>query len=218
MTRPQPHQQSEEGASPLATQDPDVDSGDQDIDAAGTDTHPLPASGSKRTPSLTAFLLSELDREVDRTRRALEYVPDDRGQWKPHERSMGFGALSHMVATIPSWIAMIVSKNELDIDPAEGASMPQQGPLTSAALLEALDTASADARTALSGTTDGHLHGMWRLKARGNVVQQAPRFQMIQDTFNHWAHHRGQMTVYLRLMDAHVPAIYGPSADEVSFR
>src|SRR5436190_1863093 len=96
--------------------------------------------------------------------------------------------------------------------------MPRDVLATSAALLEALDSAAAAARTALLGTTDEHLRTTWRLKARGEVVQQAPRFQMIQDTFNHWAHHRGQMTVYLRLMDMPVPAIYGPSADEARVR
>jgi len=74
--------------------------------------------------------------------------------------------------------------------------------------------AAADARTALSGTTDDHLHTGWRLKARGEVVQDASRLQMIQDAFNHWSHHRGQMTVYLRLMGEPVPALYGPSADD----
>ena len=67
------------------------------------------------------------------------------------------------------------------------------------------------------GTTDEHLMTNWRLKAKGQVVQESPRYEVIQDTINHWAHHRGQMTVYLRLMGAKVPAIYGPSADEVSF-
>jgi len=89
---------------------------------------------------------------------------------------------------------------------------------TSAALVQALDKSAAEARAAFEGTSDEHLKTNWQLKARGVVVQEAPRFEMIQDTINHWAHHRGQMTVYLRLMGAKVPAIYGPSADERSFR
>jgi uncharacterized damage-inducible protein DinB len=88
---------------------------------------------------------------------------------------------------------------------------------TSAALVQALDKTAADARAALEKTTDEHLNTSWQLKARGNVVQEGPRYAMIQDTINHWAHHRGQMTVYLRLMGAKVPAIYGPSADDKSF-
>ncbi len=84
---------------------------------------------------------------------------------------------------------------------------------TSAELLEELDKAAAVARSAFEKTTDEHLMTNWRLLARGQVVMEAPRFEMIQDTINLWTHHRGQMTVYLRLMGAKVPAIYGPSAD-----
>jgi uncharacterized damage-inducible protein DinB len=202
---------------PPALPGPDGDPGDQDIDTAGTEADPLP-SGAARGPSLTAILRAELDREVERTRRALEHVPSGRAPWKPHDRSMAFGPLCQMVATIPAWIAMIIKRDELDVAPVDGPSMPQDPSATSPALLEALDVATADARTALLGTTDDHLLTAWRLKARGEVVQEAPRFQMIQDTFNHWAHHRGQMTVYLRLLDAHVPSIYGPSADDPRFR
>jgi uncharacterized damage-inducible protein DinB len=89
---------------------------------------------------------------------------------------------------------------------------------TSAALVQALERTAAEARAALEKTSDEHLQTNWQLKARGAVVQEAARYQMIQDTINHWAHHRGQMTVYLRLMGAKVPAIYGPSADDKNFR
>jgi uncharacterized damage-inducible protein DinB len=167
---------------------------------------------------VTEFLLAELDREVDRSRRALEQVPEGKYDWKPHEKSMIFGYLADMVATIPSWIAMEVTTNELDIAPADGSTMKQEPKKTSAALIEGLDKAAAQARAALEATTDAHLATTWQLKARGEVVQEAPRQQMIQDTINHWAHHRGQMTVYLRLMGAKVPALFGPSADEKSFR
>ena len=166
---------------------------------------------------LTEFLLAELDREVARSRRALEQVPEGKYDWKPHEKSMIFGYLADMVATIPSWIAMEVKKDELDVAPTDGSTMKQEPKKTSAALIEALDKSAAAAREALANTTDEHLKTTWQLKARGQVVQEAPRFEMIQDTINHWAHHRGQMTVYLRLMGAKVPAIYGPSADEKSF-
>jgi uncharacterized damage-inducible protein DinB len=88
---------------------------------------------------------------------------------------------------------------------------------TSAELLKALDESAAAANAALQKTTDEHLMTNWRLLARGQVVMEAPRWVMIQDTINHWAHHRGQMTVYLRLMGATVPALYGPSADDKRF-
>ena len=166
---------------------------------------------------LTEFFRDELDREVERSRKALEEVPDGQYQWKPHERSMIFGYLADMVATIPTWITMEINKDELDVAPAEGKGTKQPQKETKAELLKALDAAAADARSALEQTTDEHLNTNWKLLARGKVVFEGPRHLMIQDTINHWAHHRGQMTVYLRLMGAKVPALYGPSADDSSF-
>src|SRR6476620_9951033 len=133
---------------------------------------------------LNEFLLAELDREVDRYRRALEKAPEGKYDWKPHERSMIFGYLADMVATIPSWIAMEVTKNELDLAPADGSTMKQEPHKTSAALVAALDKSAAAAREALGKTNDEHLTTTWQLKARGQVVQQAPRYAMIQDTIN----------------------------------
>ena len=166
---------------------------------------------------LTEFLRAELDREVERSRRALEQAPEGKYDWKPHEKSMIFGYLANMVATIPMWITMQINQAELDVAPAGGGKFEQKRLDTSAELVEALDKAAAGARSAFEQTTDEHLMTSWRLLARGNVVMEAPRYEMIQDTTLHWAHHRGQMTVYLRLMGAKVPAIYGPSADDNSF-
>ena len=167
---------------------------------------------------LTEFLAEELDREIDRSRRALEQVPAGKYDWKPHEKSMIFGYLANMVATIPSWVAMEINQEELDIAPPEGSKTEQQRMETSEELLQALDKTAADARAALEKTNDEHLMTSWRLLAGGQVVLEAPRHEMIQDTINHWAHHRGQMTVYLRLMGAKVPALYGPSADDNRFQ
>ena len=167
---------------------------------------------------LTEFLLAELNREVERSRRALEQVPEGKSDWKPHEKSMIFGYLTSMVATIPMWVTMQITQDELDIAPKDGGKFEQKKMDTSAEYIEALDQAAAGARAAFEGTTDEHLMTTWQLKAGGNVVMEAPRFEMIQDTINHWTHHRGQMTVYLRLMGAKVPAIYGPSADDKSFQ
>jgi uncharacterized damage-inducible protein DinB len=167
---------------------------------------------------LTEFFLTALDREVDRSRRALEQVPDGKYDWKPHEKSMIFGYLADMVATMPSWIAMEITQDELDVAPADGPKMKPTPNETSEALLKALDKAASEARSAFEKTTDEHLMTNWRLLARGQVVMEAPRHVMIQDTINHWAHHRGQMTVYLRLMGAKVPALYGPSADDNRFQ
>ncbi len=166
---------------------------------------------------LTALFLSELDREVGRSRRALEQVPEGKYDWKPHEKSMIFGYLTEMVATMPTWITMMIKQDELDIAPKGGQQQPRTPRNTSAEYLQALDKAAADARAALQGTNEAHLQTPWRLLAGGQVVMEAPRHEMIRDTINHWAHHRGQMTVYLRLMGATVPALYGPSADDKRF-
>lgn len=166
--------------------------------------------------NLTEFFVNELDREVERSRRALAEVPDGKYDWKPHENSMIFGYLTAMVATIPTWLVMMITQDELDVAPA-ASSMKQERMETSAALVTALDNSAAAARDAIGKTTDEHLMTSWRLLAGGKVVMEAPRHLMMQDTFNHWAHHRGQMTVYLRLVGAKVPALYGPSADDKRF-
>ena len=160
--------------------------------------------------------LSELGREVDRSRRALENLPEGKKDWKPHDKSMPFGYLANMVATMPSWLAMMITQDELDIAPKDGGHKWPE-PNTREEYLQALDKAAADARAALEGTTEDHLQANWRLLAGGKVVAENPRHEMMRDTINHWAHHRGQMTVYLRLMGAKVPALYGPSADDKRF-
>lgn len=162
------------------------------------------------------LFVSELEREVARSRKALEQVPEGKHDWKPHEKSMPFGYLTEMVATIPTWITMIVKQDELDVAPKDGSKRTVTTK-TRAEYVAALESAAADARAALAGTSEDHLQTAWRLLAAGSVVLQMPRHEMIRDTINHWAHHRGQMTVYLRLMGAAVPALYGPSADDKNF-
>src|SRR5215510_13926651 len=166
---------------------------------------------------LTEFFRTELDREVERSRKALEQVPDGNYNWKPHEKSMIFGYLADMVATMPTWIEMEINRDELDVAPAEGQGTKKPQKETRAELLKALDEAAAQARSALENTTDEHLQTNWKLLARGQKVWEGTREEVIQDTISHWSHHRGQMTVYLRLMGAKVPAIFGPSADDQSF-
>ena len=124
---------------------------------------------------LKEFLLSEIDREIDRSRRALEQVPADKYDWKPHEKSMIFGYLANMVATIPVWIAMQINQDELYIAPKDGGKIEQKRLDSSAELLEALDTTAAGAREAFDQTTDEHPRQQ-RVKAGGNVVcRGAPR-------------------------------------------
>jgi len=166
---------------------------------------------------IAELFLSELEREHVRSRRALEQVPEGRRDWKPHDRSMNFGYLAEIVANIHSWVAMAINQDELDLNPPDGPKYKPEPLLTSAALLKALDKATSDARRALENATDGRLMQPWRLLVAGKVVSEAPRHVMIRDILNHSAHHRGQMTVYLRLLGATVPALYGPSADDKRF-
>jgi uncharacterized damage-inducible protein DinB len=166
--------------------------------------------------TLTTLLLEELEREAERSRRALEFMPEGKHEWKPHESSMAFGYLANLVATIPTWVDMIVNTPEIDINPKD-RPRPQIQPMTSAQLIAALDEALAKARTALASTTDEHLATNWRILAAGQVQAETPRRVVISDTINHWVHHRGQMTVYLRLLGAKVPATYGPSKDDQRF-
>lgn len=168
--------------------------------------------------TLKQTLLEMMNREVERTRPVLEQVPPGNYDWKPHEKSMIFGYLASLVATIPSWITAIVSQDSLDIAPKDGSTMKPPKMDSGKELVAALEEAAAGARKALEATSDEHLRTNWQLKAAGNVVQQAPRDQAILDTIAHWAHHRGQMTVYLRLLGAKVPSVYGPSADDKTFR
>src|SRR6267154_189492 len=116
---------------------------------------------------LTELLATELDREVERSRRVLQEAPSGQYDWKPHEKSMIFGYLANMVATMPSWVAMGVTRNELDVAPASGSSMKQEKLETSDQLVKALDKSAADARAALKGTNDEFLMTPWKLLARG---------------------------------------------------
>ncbi len=164
---------------------------------------------------LKDFFLAQLDREAASTRKAIERVPDGHNNFKPHERSMEFGYLAALVAGMLGWIALMIDRDELNLDLADSDGFRTK-PLTGKAdLLASLDTAVANARHALESTTDEHLARPWAFKMGGKTVSQDPRSIMISDAvFSHLAHHRGQLTVYLRLLDSKVPAIYGPSADE----
>jgi len=162
--------------------------------------------------NLTQLFLDELDREAPRTRRAVERVPSGRDDWKPHSKSMPLGRLAGLVASMPSWVTLIIQQDELDLTPPGGGQYQQ--PSTDQ-LAVTLDQHVAKARESLLTTNDQFLLTTnWRLKAGGHVVMDQPRHVVLRDTLNHLAHHRGQLTVYLRLLDQPVPAIYGPSADD----
>ncbi len=167
--------------------------------------------------TMTEWFLAELESEAAKSRRVLEQVPMGKGDWKPHERSMGLGDLSNLVANIPSWVGMAITLDELDIAPIGGPKYKPAPLNTTVELVAALDKAIAQAREALQKTTDAHLETTWRLLAGGQLAFEQPRHHVIRDTFLHSAHHRGQMTVYLRLLGSKVPSVYGPTADDRSF-
>ena len=165
---------------------------------------------------LTELFLAELDREAVRTRRALEQVPLDRDDWKPHPKSMPLGRLAGLVASMPSWLALIIDQDELNLTPPPGQGTYQQPAMN--ALVAVHDGHVEKGREALSRTTDEYLYTTnWRLLAGGHVVMDQPRHIVLRETLMHLAHHRGQLTVYLRLCGQPVPAIYGPSADDQQF-
>ncbi len=166
---------------------------------------------------ITELLRAQLEVEADRTRRALERTPEGREDWKPHEKSMTLGRLAMLVARLPSWLALIIKQDELDLKPPGGSNVDQRPLRTTGELVQALDDGVAQARDALASATDEHLLKPWRLLVAGRVVSQDARHVVLRDTFMHLSHHRGQLTVYLRLNDVPVPAIYGPSADDARF-
>jgi len=156
-------------------------------------------------------LLPEFDMEMANTRRALERVPDDKWSWKPHEKSGTAGWLAGHISNLPGWATVTVNMDELDIQP--GFKLPEVH--NSAELLANFDKQAGEARAALAGASDEHLMQPWSLKVQGKVIFTMPRVAVLRNmVFNHIVHHRGQLTVYLRLNDLPVPALYGPSADE----
>ena len=166
---------------------------------------------------MTELFIAQLNDEAERTRRTLERVPEGRDDWKPHDKSMPFGRLSMLVARMPSWLSLIVGQDSLDLNPPGGSNIDQRPLNTSRELVHALDQGVADARNTLNGVDDSHLMKPWKLLVGGRVVSEQPRYVVVRDTFAHLAHHRGQLTVYLRLNNVPVPAIYGPSADDTRF-
>lgn len=163
---------------------------------------------------LSEFFLEQLEAETKSTRKALERVPEGRNDWKPHDKSMPLGYLAALVAKMPGWIAMMINQNEYDLNSKD----PRFQPValnTNRELVASFDEAVTAAREALQGATDEHLRTNWKMLVGGHVASDTPRYTSIRDAvFTHLGHHRGQLTVYLRLNEALVPSIYGPSADE----
>ncbi len=165
------------------------------------------------TISLGQEYLTELESEVRATRRCLESIPHDLYSWKPHEKSMNMGYMALLVADIPRWITHTIEKGFVDFATYE------QFPLsTTDALLKHFDKNIEDAKKALRSVSNDELNnGQFTLRNGETILMSATRKETVQSSINHWVHHRGQLTVYMRLNDIAVPSIYGPSADERTF-
>jgi uncharacterized damage-inducible protein DinB len=159
--------------------------------------------------SIGTSLLPEFDQEMASTRRVLERVPGDKGAWKPHVKSFSLGHLAQLVSWIPSWMVNSLSQTSLDL-----ASAPPYSLETTERLLADFDRSVADARKLLASVLDAELNVPWSLKHADRVLYTAPRGTVVRNHINHLIHHRGQLTVYLRLNDVPVPSVYGPTADE----
>ena len=156
-------------------------------------------------------LLAEFDHEMGTTRKLLGRVPQDKLAWKPHVKSMSLGGLAAHLANIPNWGSRILNETFFDL---ATAPEKQPEPTSSAVILQAFDESTKQARAALT-KTDAELLAQWTLKSGGHEVFSMPRVAAFRRfVLSHAIHHRGQLSVYLRLNEVPLPSIYGPTADE----
>ena len=163
--------------------------------------------------NLGQHFLKELEAEASASRKCLERVPERLYGYKPHEKSMAMGYLALLVAEIPKWITHTIEKSEIDFVTWERFEWK-----TAAALTAHFDECLAGAKSALGGVSDeALLNETFHLKNQGQILLSSSKYDSVSSSLNHWVHHRGQLTVYMRLNDLPVPSIYGPSADEKTF-
>jgi uncharacterized damage-inducible protein DinB len=159
-------------------------------------------------------MLQELEQEAQTTRRVLERVPDNQLAWRPHEKARTLGELALHVATVPGGVAELVASQS----PAQAPNFTDPSPQSASELIPALDQSIAKAKELLGGMDDAELMSTWRLMKGERELFAVPRIALLRSIMlNHWYHHRGQLTVYLRELDVPIPSIYGPSADESPF-
>jgi uncharacterized damage-inducible protein DinB len=159
--------------------------------------------------SISEMLLPEFDQEMTTTRRVLERVPSDKAQWKPHEKSFPLGHLAQLVARMPGWITSALTQSHLDLSKFAGYSFEK-----TEALLDVFDKNVKEARVAIANATDKEFGEPWSLRMGDRELMKLPRGAVTRQNISHLVHHRGQLTVYLRLLNVPVPSIYGPTADE----
>lgn len=159
--------------------------------------------------TLAKQLLPELDLEMATTRRLLERVPSEKAEWKPHPKSFSLGHLAQLLSWMPGWIATTVRDTRIDLSGSAGYSHEK-----TETLLSLFDRNVASAKAALQQATDADMAVMWSLTRGDHVLLSLPRSAAVRSHISHLVHHRGQLTVYLRLVDVPLPPIYGPTADE----
>lgn len=163
-------------------------------------------------PLADAFI-AELAQETGTTRRVLARVPEQHLAWKPHEKSMSLGKLAYHIASVPRGVAQLLQEPV-----AESPRVPLPDQTTVAEILTTLETSVTFAKERLAAWSDEDLFATWTMTRDGKTLMQLPRIAMIRSVmFNHWYHHRGQLTVYLRMLDVALPSVYGPTADENVF-
>jgi uncharacterized damage-inducible protein DinB len=164
---------------------------------------------------LVDALLPEFDHEMTMTRKVIDRAPEDKFEWKPHAKSFSLGALATHLANLPTWGTETLTKSQIDLPAAQPplAAIPSK-----IELMATFDRNVAATRAALAGRTDAELLAMWSLKRGGKTLFSMPKASVLRSfVLSHVIHHRGQLSVYLRLLDVPVPSIYGPSADEPAF-
>ena len=169
-------------------------------------------SSAKTATVLGAEYMRELESEVRATRECLKAVPLNDPKWKPHEKSMELGYLAILVADIPRWIEYAIDKGEVDFK-----TYPQAKAETADELVAHFDKSVEGAKRALAAVSDERLKETFYLKNDGQELMKAPIDETVMSSINHMVHHRGQLSVYMRLLDVPIPSIYGPSADSRGF-
>jgi uncharacterized damage-inducible protein DinB len=167
--------------------------------------------------AIVESILPEFDHETATTRALLERVPEERAGWKPHVKSMSLGQLAMHIANLPQWATITLERTEFDTNPPDGPRVAAPAFESTRALLQFYDANVSASRALLAHTTDAQFMVQWTLKTGGRSLFSMPRIAVFRSfILNHAVHHRGQLSVYLRLLDVPVPSIYGPTADTQS--
>ena len=167
--------------------------------------------------AIAESILPEFDHETATTRTLLERVPAEKAEWQPHVKSMSLGKLAMHIANLPNWASVTLERTEFDTNPPDGPRVTSPAYESAARLLQTYDANVSAARALLARTTDGEFMVQWTLKSGGKTMFSMPRIAVFRSfVLNHAVHHRGQLSVYLRLLDVPLPNIYGPTADTQS--